>query len=186
MQQQNLPPNLGLIESTDGGRTWTSISLLGQADFHVLRSRGRRVYGFDSTNGRLLVSRDGGRTWSQRSIPGPLIDLGVHPQRPSHVVAATERGLITSRDEGRSWRTLGNGVGLLAWPSEGRLLLVDGAGQVHASQDLGKRWQPVGDIGGQPAAFTAQTADELYVALHDGTVKRSADGGRSWQVRSTP
>lgn len=186
MVEQNLPPNLGLIESMDGGRTWASISLLGQADFHVLRSGGRLVYGFDSTNGRLLVSRDGGRTWSQRPIPGPLIDLAVHPQRPSQVVATTERGLIASRDEGRSWRTLGDGVGLLAWPSEGRLLLVDGAGQVHSSQDLGRRWKPVGDIGGQPTAFTAQTANELYVALPDGTVKRSADGGKSWEVRSTP
>ena len=111
MREQKLPPNLGLIESKDGGRTWTPISLLGQADFHVLRSRGRRVYGFDSTNGRLLVSRDGGRTWSQRPIPGPLIDLAFHPRRPSQVVAATERGLIASTEAGRSWRALGGNVG---------------------------------------------------------------------------
>ena len=32
----------------------------------------------------------------------------------------------------------------------------------------------------------AQTPRELYVALHDGTVKRSADGGRTWAIRSTP
>ena len=186
MQQQNLPPNLGLIESTDGGRSWTPISLLGRADFHVLRSRGDRVYGFDSTNGRLLVSGDGGKTWNQRPIPGPLIDLALHPRRSSQVVAATERGLITSADDGRTWRALGGNVGLLAWPDSARLLLVDGAGQVHASRDSGRRWNAIGDIGGQPAAFLAQTARELYVALHDGTVKRSADGGRSWEVRSAP
>ena len=186
MQRQNLPPNLGLIESTDGGRTWTPISLLGQADFHVLRSRGDRVYGFDSTNGRLLVSGDGGETWNQRPIPGPLIDLALHPRRPSQVMAATERGLITSADDGRTWRALGGSVGLLAWPDPARLLLVDGVGQVHASRDSGRRWSPIGNIGGQPAAFLAQAAQELYVALHDGTVKRSDDGGRSWEVRSAP
>lgn len=186
MQRQNLPPNLGLIESTDGGRSWTPISLLGQADFHVLRSRGDRVYGVDSTNGRFLVSGDGGRTWSQRPIPGPLFDLAVHPQKPSRVVAATERGLIASADDGRSWRVLGGNVGLLGWPDPARLVLVDGAGQVHASRDSGRRWSAIGDVGGQPAALLAQTAQELYVALHDGTVKRSDDGGRSWQVRSAP
>jgi hypothetical protein len=186
MREQHLPPNLGLIESTDGGRTWTPVSLLGQADFHVLRSDGKRVYGFDSTNGRLLVSQDRGRTWSQRPIPGPLIDLAIHPQRPSHVVAATERGLISSANDGRTWRRLGGNLGLLGWPTPSRLLLVDGAGQVHASRDSGRRWSAVGDIGGQPAAFLAQTAQELYVALHDGTVKQSRDGGRSWPLRSAP
>ena len=186
IREQNLPPNLGLIESTDGGKTWTPISLLGQADFHVLRSHQNRVYGFDSTNGRFLVSRDAGKTWNQRPIPGPLIDLAVHPQKPSRVVAATERGLITSADDGRTWRALRGNVGLLAWPHRTRLLLVDGSGQVHASRDSGRRWSAIGDIGGQPAAFVAQTEQELYAALHDGTVKRSGDGGRTWSVRSAP
>lgn len=33
-REQELPPLLGLIESTDAGRTWQPISLLGEADFH--------------------------------------------------------------------------------------------------------------------------------------------------------
>jgi hypothetical protein len=186
MRARRLPPNLGLIESRDAGRTWTPISLVGQADFHVLRSRGSRVYGFDSTNGRFLVSADNGRTWSPRRIPAALIDLAVHPRRPSQVVAATERGLIFSGDDGRSWRARRGDVGLVAWPAPLALLLVDGAGRVHASRDAGKQWSQIGEIGGRPAAFSAATAHELYVALHDGTVKRSRDGGRSWDVRSVP
>ena len=63
---QTLPPNLGLIESRDGGQTWQSLSLLGDADFHVLQSAGRRVYGFDATHARLMVSSDDGRSWSER------------------------------------------------------------------------------------------------------------------------
>jgi hypothetical protein len=43
----------------------------------------------------------------------------------------------------------------------------------------------VGEVGGEPAAFEAED-DGLYVALHDGTVKRSTNGGRSWTVRSRP
>lgn len=186
MRAQNLPPNLGLIESVDGGSTWRSVSLLGEADFHILRSRSNRVYGFDSTNGRLLVSRNRGATWSRRPIPARLLDLAVNPLRSSHVVAASERGLISSIDDGESWRVLGPRVGLLGWPAPARLLQVDGAGVVHVSVDSGKRWRAIGDVGGQPAAFLAQTGNDLYVALHDGTVKQSVDGGRSWAVRSTP
>ena len=58
----DLPPLLGLIRSEDAGRTWTPVSLLGKADFHVLRAAARQVYGFDSTQARLLVSDDGGRS----------------------------------------------------------------------------------------------------------------------------
>lgn len=57
---QDLPAALGLIESRDGGRTWQPVSLLGQADFHVLRAAGERVYGFDPASGMLLASGDGG------------------------------------------------------------------------------------------------------------------------------
>jgi hypothetical protein len=185
MREEDLPPNLGLMESRDGGRTWTPISLLGEADFHVLRARGTQVYGFDATNGRLLVSANGGRIWSRLPIPGPLIDLVVHPQRPSTLVATTESGLIASASGGRSWRTRGNRIGLLAWPVATRLLLVDGVGRVYASRDAGRRWRPLGDIGGPPAAFVAESRRQLYVALHDGTVKRSGDGGQSWEVRVT-
>lgn len=186
MRMQGLPPNLGLIESADGGRTWTSISLLGEADFHVLRSRGSRVYAFDSTGARFLVSRDRGRSWSPRPVPGALIDLAVSPQRLSHMVAATDRGLFESADDGRSWRGLRGKVGLLAWPASTSLLLVDGSGQVHASRTFGRSWTAVGGPSGQPAAFLAETPQSLYLALHDGTVQHSADGGRSWTVRSTP
>jgi hypothetical protein len=185
-RDRGLPPLLGLIESTDAGKSWRPISLLGEADFHVLRSKGNRVYGFDATNERLMFSRDAGRTWTQRMPPSPFFDMAVNPSNLSHLVASAERGLWESVNEGRAWEPAGEGTGLLAWPAPGRLYLVTGAGEARVSPNAGKRWSTVGDIGGQPAALMAKTPRELYVALHDGTIKRSTDGGRTWSVRSTP
>ena len=74
-REQNLPPLLGLIESTDAGKTWKPISLLGDADFHVLRSVGKHVYGYDASNDRLLASADEGRAWRELDRPGPMVDL---------------------------------------------------------------------------------------------------------------
>ena len=34
------PPSVGLIQSTDGGRSWTGLSLSGEADFHALEYDG--------------------------------------------------------------------------------------------------------------------------------------------------
>jgi photosystem II stability/assembly factor-like uncharacterized protein len=188
MRTKDLPPHLGLIESTDAGESWTPVSLLGQADFHVLRSAGGRVYGFDATNERLLVSRDGGVTWSERALPGrrPIVDLAAHPKDVRRVVATTEFGLFESRNAGRTWKLLDRVVGLLDWPASERLYLVTGMGEVRTSADGGKTWRQVGTLAEEPAAFLATSADDLYLALHDGTVKISTDGGASWFDRSVP
>ena len=182
---QDLPPNLGLIESRDGGETWKNVSLLGQADFHVLEESGGTIYGFDGAEGRLMVSRDGGRTWSTRAPPAAVFGLAIAPEDPARIVASTEQGLFASGNEGRGWRPLRRDVGgLLTWPSRDRLYLVDAQGQVFVSSDGGGEWSTQGSIGGQPTAFISH-GDELYAALADGTVKRSTDGGGTWADRTT-
>jgi hypothetical protein len=184
--RDDLPPLLGLIESTDSGESWEPISLLGEADFHVLRFAGNRVYGYDASNDRLLVSADRGRTWNELQRPGPLVDLAVDASNERRIVATTEEGLFESRDGGETWDRVGEAIGLLAWPTRERLYLVAGGGQVFTSGDGGRTLRQLGEIGGQPAALLAQAASDLYVALHDGTIKRSTDGGSTWVVRSTP
>jgi hypothetical protein len=180
------PPNLGLIESRDNGQSWKNVSLLGEADFHVLQSADDRIYGFDGTQGRLMVSTDGGRQWAQRTPPAAMFDLAIDPDDAEHIVASTARGVFSSSDAGKSWRPQRDDTaGLLAWPAADRLYLVDGEGQVQSSADGGRRWRPVGAMGGQPAAFIAADAD-LYAALADGSVKRSADGGANWTLRAGP
>jgi len=188
--RDDLPPLLDLIESSDAGRSWSSVSLLGEADFHVLRVAGERVYGYDASNDRLLASADGGRTWQELERPGPIVDLAVSPLEPTRLVAAAAggsgAGLFESRDGGESWAPAADVVGLLAWPTPERLYVVAGDGDVLMSADGGRSLRPLGAVGGEPAAFLAASAAELYVALHDGTIKRSADGGATWAVRSTP
>lgn len=184
---QDLPPNLGLIESRDGGRSWQSISLMGKADFHVLRSAGRTVYGVDSGTGRLMVSTDGGREWVERTPPAGVLDLAIHPGNADRIAVSTERGVFGSPNGGRGWRALRSDVGgLLAWPVTRSLYVVDGRGQVARSSNGGREFETVGDVGGQPAAFTG-APDGLYVALaDDGTVKSSGDGGKTWLLRARP
>jgi hypothetical protein len=188
--RQDLPPLLGLIESTDAGTSWRPVSLLGEADFHVLRFAGERLYGYDATNDRLLASADTGRTWRDLTRPAPMLDLAVDPGESSHLVASAESPLGTSLYEstngGEDWAIKASLGGLLAWPVPARLYAVTGTGEVFRSPDAGRSLDLRGRIGGQPAAFLAQGPDDLYVALHDGTIQRSTDGGTTWVVRSAP
>jgi hypothetical protein len=176
--REDLPPFLGLIESRDAGRSWTPVSLQGEMDFHVLEAAGRRIYGFGSDwetrTEQLLVSDDAGRSWRERGAPEPLIDLAIDPDDADRAVAAGRAGLHLTVDAGRRWRQVRDRAGLLAW-TDGGLYSVD------SRRDL-SRAKTVGRVGNSPAAFDAVNARNLYVALHDGTIKRSSDGGRSWQV----
>ena len=181
-REKGLPPLLGLIESDDAGETWESISLLGESDFHVLRSAGRRVYGYDASNDRLLTRADEGRTWNELEMPpGPLVDVAVDPADPRRLVAtvmgALDQGMYESREGGQSWKRLNDAAGLLAWPVPDALYLIDGLGKALVSTDGGRKLRQRGEIGGEPSALLARGRDELYVALHDGTIKRSTDGG---------
>ena len=186
--RENLPPFLGLIESRDAGVNWRPISLLGKADFHVLEASGKRVYGygsdFETRRSRFLASSDGGENWQERPVPQPLVSLALHPDEPDRLVASGERALFESDDGGRSWNRRGGDAGLVAWPSSNRLVVITAGGEVRVSSGR-EEWRPVGEVDGQPAAFEAED-DGLYVALHDGTIKHSVDGGRTWAVRSQP
>jgi hypothetical protein len=113
----DLPPQLGLQRSTNGGEDWDTVSLLGAADLHVLRAAGSRVYGVASGTGAFVTSANGGRSWQQRTPPAAVLDLAIAPGDPSRVVAATQTGLLASTDTGLIWRPLRRGLtGLLAWP----------------------------------------------------------------------
>lgn len=45
---EGAPAHLGLIRSTDAGRTWSAVSGEGEADFHALQPAGRLLYAYDS------------------------------------------------------------------------------------------------------------------------------------------
>ena len=187
--RERLPPFLGLISSTDAGRSWKPVSLLGKQDFHVLEAAGRQIYGygsdFESRQAGMLVSADGGRTWDERVPPEPLISLAIDPTDPQRVVASGEKGVYSSTDGGAGWRRLLSPGGLVAWTRSRGLYLVRADSTAARSGDGGRTWRPAGELSGQPAAFES-AGDDLYVALHDGRIMRSADGARSWRLRSRP
>lgn len=174
------PSDLGLIRSVDGGRTWQNISLAGEADFHLLRARGRHVYGFSR---ELMLSEDGGRTWQKRDLPPEQpYDLAVNPSDPRTVAAATADGIYVSRDAAGTWRRIGAAPpGLLAWAEPDVLFLVDAEGEVSSSRNLGRR-RVVGSIGGNPTVFAA-AGSRLLAALDDDSIVSSEDSGRTWTRR---
>ena len=174
---QDGPGNLGLIETTDGGQTWTTLSLAGEADFHALDAADGMIYGY--SGGRLLVSEDG-ENWTDRGQMR-IADLAADPADPQRVLATTERGLMVSEDAGATFTAV---------PGAPLLVLVDIAadggqaagvapdGTVFTSTDGGRTWTERGNAGGAPEALTVD-GNEVYVAA-DGAVLASTDGGTTF------
>ena len=182
-----LPPYLGLIRSTDRGRTWVPISLLGEADFHVLRSQGKTIYGFDSSNERLLASSDSGRSWKKLTAPEALLDLAVDPNDPKHLLASGGSVLYRSVNGGRAWQAVASGLaGYLAWPSANRVFVATLDGSILSTARATGPWRSRGSFGAPVAALLAVSDRVLFAALHDGTITTSSDGGISWKVRARP
>ncbi|HXV92298.1 MAG TPA: exo-alpha-sialidase, partial [Pseudonocardia sp.] len=180
------PPHLGLIRSTDGARTWTTVSLSGRADFHALSAVGATVYGHDATSGTVMRSDDGGASW-QRGAELAAADLDADPTDALRVVATTERGLLESTDGGVTFAPAP------AQPASALALVdhvphtggdrtpsavgVDASGGVWAL--AGGRWESTGALPGAPTAFTVIGADR-YLAATAAEVLRSEDAGRTW------
>ena len=178
------PPRLGLIESTDGGATWKSLSLSGEADFHGLAFSHGQVYGWDASSGRFMVSADS-RTWETRAAL-PLTGFAVDPADAGHIVAAGPDNLMESRDGGRSWvQKPGPALMVLSWDGRAGLVGVTKTGAVHRSMDGGATWASAGQLPGTTQAVLV-SADAWYAAVADPAgatvIYRSGDGGRRWEA----
>jgi hypothetical protein len=179
---QDGPSSLGLIESIDGGKTWESLSLAGEADFHALDYRHDRVYGVNAMTGEFLVSEDK-RSWETRSTL-PMADFAVDPEDPDLIVATTEQGLARSSDGGRSFAPVPDAplMQLVSWAEDGSLVGIAPDGTAYTSAGDGQSWKERGQLDGRPEALVAVATDEIYAAA-EGAIVVSTDGGESFTVR---
>jgi hypothetical protein len=177
-----LPPYLGLISSDDGGASWRVVSRLGEADLHKIVVKHDRLYAFDAVLGAVLVSTDGGRTFAEHFTPREvMLDFEVDPSDPDRLFGSTETELYRSEDGGESWRAVERSEGIrLVWTAPDAFFRADRDGTVYRSRDAGLRWERIGTVPGEPYKFKALGAEQLLLALSDGTVLETKDGGRAW------
>ncbi|WP_017240650.1 F510_1955 family glycosylhydrolase [Streptomyces sp. SS] len=173
------PADLGLIASTDSGRSWQEKSLSGEVDFHALDTAAdATVYGYDSANGVLRVSADGVE-WEERAALRAL-DIAVSPADPATVLATTETGVVRSADGGRTFAPAsGRVLAYVSWGAPDALFGVDPSGVLFRGGDGGGSWTRVAAVpGGAPQALTVVDARRVLVATQDGVYESRDAGGR--------
>lgn len=182
--------NLGLIVSTDAGRTWEqrSLGLNGPADFHMLavsRADPNVIYG---VFGALQRSSDSGVTWVVAGqVPPRTVDIAASAIDPDRVYAAGADGLFVSDDSGATWIPLLEGVpvSLVELGPGGELYAFAlGRGLLVAATEEELLQTIATDLGGlyltHLAPDPAQPA-RLFAANQLNEVLLSEDGGLSWR-----
>ena len=104
---QNLPDPVGVLVSKDLGRTWDSLSLTGEVDFHLLEAAKGNFIGAAANLGAILKSTDGGINWANVPVP-QFIDMTLNPEAENEILLATKDGLKLSKDFAKTFEKVGS------------------------------------------------------------------------------
>lgn len=192
--------NLGLLVSRDGGRTWRSVALKGDADFHALAYSprdGGQLYGW-SVAGQPGLHRISAVSWTGAPVPArglaDVLSLAASPDPAGPLLAGTKAGLMMSRDGGAGWIPVPSvppdaavtAVGYHA--TDGRLAyayVARGDRGLMRSRDGGATWGATSFAARTDAIVVALAVgpeSHVVVATSGSDVLRSRDGGRTWQA----
>lgn len=183
-------PNDGINVSRDGGRTWKSTDRFAANGGGGLPfAAGACVY-VTAGEDPISVSCDGGATW-KTSVGDTLSNSGRSMIRhEGAVIALTDRGLVRSVDNGKTWaRWRGNllvdslAYELTSWGNSLFLFTPTGA---HRSIDGGRSWTALAspDSGQKAPQFSrdlVEAGGALFIVARQGLMT-STDGGRTWSM----
>ncbi len=189
---------LGLVSSTDGGKTLTKLGFEGESDFHLMGVgyKSHAVYVANpAPNSKLQTglyySLDDGRTWNQSAAQGVMaqpIQIAVHPSAPNVVALATEAGLFLSSDHGDAFERVGDAqpVTAASFDSAGEKLYFGsttlGVYDVNGKQTSRFQTPTIAakDAIGYVAINPVQP-NEMVIATFGRDIYLSKDGSQTWQ-----
>ena len=137
----------GLYRSTDGGRSFATVSRsVGPAVMGLAVTPSGTLFAADMQRG-LVASKDGGASWQQR-LAVQALGVAVAPGDPKRILATAD-GIYLSTDGGQAFRRvqeLSSGAGPVAWaPSNSRIAYVVGYDRkLYVSKNGGSIWSVVG------------------------------------------
>ncbi len=199
-----------IVKSTDGGKTWVSVTQprvvtapragqraprVERVRIHAIRAvqNGKTLILFAGTDGGLFRSSNSGTTWEQVKSAGITADSVVAiyapPSGTSRLAVRTASGLFISSDVGHTWQSavVPNGYYIydVALPVEHEVAILAATSRgILQSTDEGSHWKLVTE--GVPAAtvdsvrFNPSEGREAFLVQY-GNVYRTVDGGDSWQ-----
>jgi photosystem II stability/assembly factor-like uncharacterized protein len=177
-----------VMKTIDGGANWTPATSPGSGlDLTGVRCADASLCLFTTASGASIVrTPDGGATYTQvTAAASPL--RAVAFASATRAIASGDSGVtVLSDDGGVTWRTISasiaGDIGGITAGSAGFAYAV-GSTAISLTSDGGGTWRSVG-IPTPRAIAVAAFADPLtgYVQDDGGTLRRTTNGGTSWQI----
>lgn len=183
---EDRPPFLGLARSTDGGRNWDELDLLGEADFHALVPAGDGLFAAE-TSGNIWY-QDPNAGWSTLGAVEAR-DLAIDPSDAQRQLAPDYDGTIWTSDDGaRSWTPSTEAPALIEieWIEADLILGVTEAGSVWSAEDPAGPWIEIAAGPADVETFYVDDSGSWWITVHGGEISRSGDQGRSWTAVYVP
>lgn len=189
----------GLHRSTDGGATWTLITVappdLQEVDSIILSDSGLIALArAGSGNYFPMLSTDDGISWA--AMPGPSGDFPFAVGAADAAILLTgQQGVQRTTNLGANWTTSNTGtfsiaVGALA--SSGHAAYTAGSGRTTLLRSTdGIAWTPQTTLPGPPSfIYSTKTGaspaqDELFISINSLGLYRSSDGGATFTPANT-
>ena len=167
----------GLIRSDDGGKSWRSISLSGEVDFHALETQGKIVYGVNAGNGKLLHSQDSGMSWKDLGTM-KYEDIAIANPKKNQIYLTRAGKLFRGNDGLKKVSEIKGVSDVRAVEVRGSDLFVAAGKSLKVSTTSIKNWA-------KRYAFTDDIADisvsnSLVVVVSGDRICTSTDGGKSF------
>ena len=176
-----------VLKTTDGGATWLPVTSPGASlNLTGVRCADADLCLFTTSDGTIVRTPDGGATYARVTASASPI-RAIAFASATRVVAAGDGGVtVLSDDGGVTWRTTS---GAITGPATsiaagaGGFAYAVGPTAISLTSDGGNTWRSIG-IPTPRAITVAAFADPLtgYVQDDGDTLRRTLNGGASWQI----
>jgi photosystem II stability/assembly factor-like uncharacterized protein len=191
----------GVFRSTDGGHTWTSAGLAGQAVRTLAMAPSDPNVLVAGTLDGVYRSLDASKSWNRISPEHQeelrnLDSLAIDPHDSNVIYAGTFHLPWKTSDGGRSWHPVHEGMiddsdvmSLLIDRTDSRRIYASACSGIYRSDDNAAQWRKIQGIPYTARRTYAITQDpkrpaSVYAATSEGLWK-TEDGGMTWR-RTTP
>ncbi|MDH3386195.1 MAG: hypothetical protein OEL77_09305 [Nitrosopumilus sp.] len=166
--------NSGLIQSTDGGKTWQHVSNVIEppVDFHAMavsKSDPKTIIGFDSAARGIFKTIDGGKTWETLKQPEHITALAISPLDSNVIMAGTNKGIFRSDDGGNTWLQMESykklNVLAISFDDDARLFASVDTFGIVSSSTFGDKWDEFANLEIKITSISPDSQNKvIYVA----------------------